>query len=278
MITFSKFHVSILLATYNWPSALTLCLESLRRQTDLDFDIIIADDGSKEDTRALIDEASKDFPVPITHMWQEDFGFRKSKILNLAIQRASGAYLVFLDGDCIVQPDFVLQHRKLARPGQLITGSRILLSPELTNSLCPSLLEAPVASQRLNDLFAQDSFLKTKLFKLRVNKQINKILPLLFKLPDHLFRSYPPYVWRRIKGCNMSCWRSDALKINGFDESFEGWGHEDADFVFRLEELGVQRKSGSFSTEVLHLWHNTHSDNKESINRERVLRRIKGNG
>ncbi|NBV00752.1 MAG: glycosyltransferase, partial [Burkholderiaceae bacterium] len=125
--------ISVLLATYNWPEALQLCLNSLREQTDLDFEIIITDDGSGESTRALIEKEQLDFPVPIKHLWQEDIGFRKSLILNQGIAAAQGDYLVFLDGDCIVQNDFIAQHRRLAEPHCLVTGSRILTSEGLKN-------------------------------------------------------------------------------------------------------------------------------------------------
>nr|WP_252865941.1 glycosyltransferase [Polynucleobacter paneuropaeus] len=87
--------ISVLLATYNWPQALKLCLESLNQQTDQNFEIIIADDGSKEDTKALIEAMRPSFAVPITHLWQEDIGFRKTRILNQAIAVAKGNYLGF---------------------------------------------------------------------------------------------------------------------------------------------------------------------------------------
>ena len=103
--------ISILLATYNWPQALKLCLDSLATQTDRDFEIIIADDGSRYETRELIENIKVLHPISITHLWQEDRGFRKTQILNQAIAAAHGNYLVFLDGDCIVQPDFVARHR-----------------------------------------------------------------------------------------------------------------------------------------------------------------------
>ena len=114
--------ITVLLATYNWPEALGLSLQSLRTQTDLNFEIVIVDDGSKEETRHKIFEFQKDFSVPIHHLWQEDLGFRKSRILNQGIAHAQGDYLVFLDGDCIVQPDFIAQHRKLAAPKILSNG------------------------------------------------------------------------------------------------------------------------------------------------------------
>ncbi|MFM7049448.1 MAG: glycosyltransferase [Polynucleobacter sp.] len=101
------FKISILLATYNWPEALHFCLESLETQTDRNFEIIIADDGSKPETATLIHAMMERSKHPIQHLWQEDQGFRKTMILNQAIQAAQGEYLIFLDGDCIVQPDFV---------------------------------------------------------------------------------------------------------------------------------------------------------------------------
>jgi GT2 family glycosyltransferase len=262
----SAFPISIVLATYNWPEALEHCLRSLSVQTDTHFDIVIADDGSRADTRQLIERLTPQMPVPIKHLWQEDIGFRKSKILNQALKAASGEYLIFLDADCIVQSDFVAQHRALAHTGQMVTGSRILLSENYTKELCKE-------PSRLFVLSPKKPFLQRLLLtlKLRLGGGINKALPLLITLPDLAFRKYDKHVWRRIKGCNMACWRQDALTIGGFNEDFEGWGHEDADFVFRLEDAGVQRKSGSCATEVFHLWHKTQSKEQAQINKERVM-------
>ena len=235
--------ITVLLATYNWPQALELTLQSLRTQTDLDFEIVIVDDGSAEETSRVIVEFQKDFPVPICHVWQEDIGFRKSKILNQGIAQAQGNYLVFLDGDCITQPDFIARHRALSRPGHFITGSRILLGQQLTKQLC----DARVWN------FAR---FKRSSLRNRFKGQLNKIAAIFIKVPDNRWRIYSKFVWRRIKGCNMACWKSDAQAIGGFDEELIGWGHEDADFVFRLQEhKKIRRKSGSFSTEILHLWH-----------------------
>jgi glycosyltransferase involved in cell wall biosynthesis len=105
--------ISILLATYNWPQALKLCLESLAIQTDRNFEIIIADDGSTDSTKQVIKQFMASTTIPIEHLWQEDEGFRKTIILNQAIAAAHGDYLIFLDGDCIVQPDFVARNRQL---------------------------------------------------------------------------------------------------------------------------------------------------------------------
>jgi glycosyltransferase involved in cell wall biosynthesis len=253
--------ISVLLATYNWPQALKLCLESLSTQTDLNFEIIIADDGSTSETKNLILDAQISFPVNIRHLWQEDHGFRKTRILNQAIGAANGEYLVFLDGDCIVQPDFVAQHRKLSEKGCFTTGSRVLLNEKLTKNI----LSWPRwdFNQFTNQLLSY-----------RLSGGINKYWPLKIKLGAGAWRNYQKFVWRRIKGCNMACWKGDALAIGGFDESMTGWGHEDADFVFRLQNRGLIRKSGSWSTEVLHLYHRINDQSNAAENARRVREKI----
>ena len=253
--------ISILLATYNWPQALNLCLESLATQTDRNFEIIIADDGSTENTKHIIDSFIGSHPAAIKHLWQEDQGFRKTKILNQAIAAAHGDYLVFVDGDCIVQPDFVARHRELAQKGYLVTGSRILLNESLTQDLLS---------------WSQWSFQKfcTGLLSKRISGGMNKYLPLKIKLGNGSWRDYKKFVWRRIKGCNMACWKADAEAINGFDETMTGWGHEDADLIFRLQHHGIRRKSGSWSTEVLHLFHKIHDQSNAAENARRVREKI----
>ncbi len=253
--------ISILLATYNWPQALKFCLESLSKQADLDFEVIIADDGSTSETLEVIEKLKSNFPVPITYLWQEDQGFRKTRILNQAIAAARGDYLVFLDGDCLTQPDFVARHRQLAKPGHLVTGSRVLLNQTLTTHL-------------LNWPHWDFGRFSANLLKHRLSGGINKYWPLKIKLGDGDWRNYQKFVWRRIKGCNMACWKQDALAIHGFDESMTGWGHEDADFVFRLQKNQIVRKSGSWSTEVFHLFHKIHDQSKAAENAQRVREKI----
>ena len=250
--------ISVLLATYNWPEALSLCLQALREQTNKNFEIIICDDGSKDETRTLISEFQKDFPVPLKHLWQEDDGFRKTLILNEGIKSANGEYLVFLDGDCIPQIDFIAQHLKLSEKNHLVTGSRILSSQQLTTDLCS------------NGHWSHKK-LRSNALTWGLKGLLNKWLPLFIKLPNVSGRLYKKFEWRRIKGCNMACWKSDAEAIGGFDESLLGWGHEDADFVFRLYNHGIQRKSGAWSTEVLHLWHKM-ADKKNAEKNAQIVR------
>lgn len=253
--------ISILLATYNWPKALKLCLESLGTQSDLNFEIIIADDGSTNETKQVIDSIKANFPVAITHLWQEDQGFRKTRILNQAIAIAHGDYFIFLDGDCIAQPDFVARHRALAQAGHLVTGSRVLLNQAITNAL---LSWSHWDFQR----FA------SQLLCHRLSGGINKYWPIKIKLGNGSWRDYKKFVWRRIKGCNMACWKSDAIAVQGFDETMTGWGHEDADFVFRLQHHQIIRKSGSWATEVFHLFHRINDQSSAADNARRVREKI----
>ena len=260
--------ISILLATYNWPQALGLVLESLNAQTDKDFEVVIADDGSRAETAELITAFTQVANFPIKHLWQEDLGFRKSAILNQAITYARGDYLVFLDGDCITQPDFVTWHRALAQSGFLVTGSRILLGRRLTQALCSS------ENKISNRFFKSLNNSKLLLFVNRWAGQLNKFAPLWIKVPDNRWRVYSGFVWKRIKGCNMACWRDDAVRISGFDESMVGWGHEDADFVFRLQQSGLKRKSGAWATEVFHLDHPEGDKSKAAANAAKVREKI----
>lgn len=253
--------ISILLATYNWPQALKLCLESLAAQSDQNFEIIIADDGSTESTKEVINAFKDAHTIAITHLWQEDRGFRKTKILNQAIAAAKGDYLVFLDGDCITQPDFVARHRELAQKGYLVTGSRVLLNEKLAQEL---LTWSTWDFARFSD----------RLLTERLQGGINKYLPLILKFGNGAWRDYKKFVWRRIKGCNMACWKADAQAIEGFDETLTGWGHEDADFVFRLQHQHIKRKSGAWSTEVLHLFHKIHDQSNAAENAQRVRKKI----
>jgi glycosyltransferase involved in cell wall biosynthesis len=251
--------ISVVITTYNRPDALEAVVEGCFAQDDKDFEIIIADDGSTANTRDCIERLRARSPVPLKHVWQPDDGFRAAMARNRGTLAASGQYIIFLDGDCVPQRDFIARHRALARPGFLVSGSRILLSPALT---------ARVLEQHL-DLSALS--LADKL-RYRGAGDINKVLQLLLRLPD-AGRIRRRFSWRRIKSCNLGVWRADLERVNGFDESFTGWGHEDSDLVVRLFHAGVLRKDGAFATEVFHLWHREAQRDQESSNRRVVLER-----
>ncbi|CDG81615.1 glycosyl transferase 2 family protein [Janthinobacterium agaricidamnosum NBRC 102515 = DSM 9628] len=251
--------ISLVITTYNRPDALAAVVEACFLQSDQNFEIIIADDGSTHNTRACIEQLKQRSPVPLRHIWQADLGFRAAMARNKGTLAASGEYIVFLDGDCIPQKDFVAQHRRLATPGYLVSGSRILLSPTLT---------ARTLAHQV-DLHTLGLLEK---IKYRLQGDMNKILQLLFTWPD-MGRRSRNFSWRRIKSCNLAIWRSDLDLVNGFDESFLGWGHEDSDLVVRLYNAGVMRKDGAFATEVFHLWHKENQRDHETSNRKVVLQR-----
>ncbi len=252
--------ISVVISTYNRPDALRAVLEACFDQDDMDFDLIIADDGSGEATRQTIAELQARAPLPLRHVWQEDLGFRLARVRNLGTLASQADYLLFLDGDCIPQRSFIRQHRQLAQRGFMVTGSRILLSAALTARA----LAGQINMQRLS--------LADKL-SLRLGGHLNKLLQLLLHWPD-IGRARHRFSFRRIKGCNLAIWRSDLDKVNGFDESFRGWGHEDADMVLRLFNAGVARKEGAFATEVMHLGHTESERDQATSNRQLVLQRV----
>jgi glycosyltransferase involved in cell wall biosynthesis len=236
--------ISVIVTTYNREDALEAVLRSLAAQTDRNFEVIVADDGSRQPTAALVEswKAQKSrIGQRLDHIWHEDRGFRAAEIRNRAILASRGDYVVFLDGDCIARPDFVAVHRRLAERGWFVTGNRILLSPELTAKVLRDKL-AP-ETWRLADWLAQ-----------RSRGGINRLGALLH-LPLGPLRRLRRNAWRGARSANFAVWRSDLARVDGFDADYAGWGKEDSDIIVRLLRAGVRRKDGVFATGVLHLWH-----------------------
>ena len=234
-------HISLVITTYNRPDALKIVLSALSVQrTSVDFEVIIADDGSTKETATLIEQTRVTVPYSLHHVWQEDKGFRAAMARNRAIAMACGDYVIFLDGDCVPLSDFVASHYQLAELGWFVVGNRILLSQRLTHQVIDHAW--PVWTW---------SFSQWGRFYLRGD--VNRLFPLV-KLPK-LFRTYRSHTWQGAKTCNLGVWREDLLSVNGFDEGFEGWGHEDAELVVRLLKSGIRRKEGRFAVPVCHLWH-----------------------
>ena len=265
--------ISVIVSTYNRPDALEAVLLSLLAQTDLHYEIIIADDGSGPATQEVVDRfrqlaaqtrLTRPATPQVSHAWQSDTGFRLSAARNLGVYTSQGDYLIFLDGDCVVRPNFVARHRALAEQGFMVSGSRVLLSEKWTEQ---ALLAGPAVAAAA--ALRSFGYWLTQ----RLSGNANKIVPMLI-MPDSTLRHYRKVSWKRIKGCNLGIWRKDYAAVNGCDETFVGWGHEDADLVLRLARHGVRRKSGAFSTEVLHLWHKENKRTTESANRLRVEQRM----
>jgi glycosyltransferase involved in cell wall biosynthesis len=228
---------SLLIATYNWPAALRLVLASVRRQRVLPGEVIIADDGSRDESRALIEAEARSFPVPLRHVWHEDIGFRLATIRNKSMAAARGEYLIQLDGDLVLHPEFVAAHLEFARAGTYAQGSRAMLDEQRT-------AEALAGKQERWSAFSPG-----------VRNRANAIyLPAL----AHLVRGAKDPL-RRTRGCNMAFWREDIIRVNGYNESIVGWGREDSELAARLQNAGVERRNLKFSAVAWHLHHTTRS-------------------
>jgi glycosyltransferase involved in cell wall biosynthesis len=233
--------MSVILATYNRPDALDAVLRSLAAQSDQNFEVIVADDGSKPDTAAVVANWKGQLARRVLHVWHPDQGFRLAEIRNRAILAAGGDYCIFLDGDCLARPNFLTAHRALAERGWFVTGNRILMSRELTQRI----LSARLTAERWNNAVW---------LARRFGGGINR-LGALFSLPLGPLRKRNARAWRGARACNLGIWRSDLAAVNGFDAAFSGWGREDSDLFVRLMRAGVRRKDGRMATGVLHLWH-----------------------
>lgn len=253
--------LSVIVSTYNRPDALRAVLAGLAEQGDRGFEVLVADDGSGEETRTTVAECAAASSIPVRHIWHEDKGFRLSAIRNLAAAQANGDYLVFIDGDCVPQLDFVRRHRALAEPGWMVAGNRLLLSESFTRTVLEQRL--PIHRWGLQDWW-----------RAQRDRNLNRIGPLL-RLPLGPLRKIGGRRWQRVRGCNMGIWKADLLAVNGFDETFEGWGYEDSDMAVRLVNAGRGLKKGAYACGLLHLWHRENDRRQEGRNWDLLQQRIR---
>jgi glycosyltransferase involved in cell wall biosynthesis len=254
--------ISVIVTTYNREDALDAVLRSLAHQTDRDFEVVVADDGSGAATAALVEDWKAKLGHRLAHVWHEDRGFRAAEIRNRAILASHGTYCIFLDGDCIVRPDFIATHRRLAEPGCFVTGNRILLSRELTREVLDSKL-------------APENWSLIVWFAHRLRGDVNRLLVVL-RLPLGPLRRLRSRLWRDARSCNLAVWRSDLDRVDGFDAGYSGWGKEDSDVLVRLLHAGVRRKDGIFATGVLHLWHPEADRSQLSENERKLVEIVAG--
>lgn len=248
-----KIPVSLIITTYNNTVPLNLCLKSVAVQTVLPDEIIIGDDGSTDETRALIDEWRGKISVPIIHVWQEDQGFRASRIRNLAFAAAKNDYLVMIDGDIVLERHFIEDHQRLIKPNHFVCGSRIRMKKALSERY----LQSGRSTLPLSWL-PKDRFLNAV-----------RCVPLSLLVAD----VYGQRPIDKGRSCNMSFWKSDIAKVNGFNEDFVGWGLEDSDFIARLCRAGVKKRFLKFGGIQYHLWHQERQlDNREE--RERLVQDV----
>lgn len=229
--------VSLIISTYNWPAALRLCILSVQHQTLLPKEVIIADDGSGEETRLLIEQLQQHFPIPVIHCWHEDNGFRKTIILNRAVKQASGTYIIQIDGDVILEKHFIADHLSVAESNVFVRGTRAHISKNL--------LAAVYHSSRI-----KFSFFSTGIIN-RFNAL--RIPAMAFLFERKVLNS------SRVRGSNLAYWKADFMKINGYNNALKGWGHEDEELAVRFVNNGIFKKAIKFKAVQFHLSHNESS-------------------
>jgi glycosyltransferase involved in cell wall biosynthesis len=210
-------------------------LASVARQRVPPWEIILADDGSSAPTRELIENFARRHPVPVRLVWQPHEGFRVARLRNLAIAASSADYLVFVDGDMLLHPEFIADHLRCARRGFYTQGVRVLADAQLTARLItdPSRFPTPWAAGlgALRRAYLLHSPALAALCRRIANRFI------------------------AIKSCNLAAWRAELLRVNGFNEDIVGWGPEDKELCARLEHAGVRRQTLIFGGIACHLHH-----------------------
>jgi len=229
--------ISLIISTYNWPEALELALLSVMAQSIMPAELIIADDGSDSRTKHIIDKFRKKIRIPINHVWHEDRGFRLAKIRNMAISQAIGDYIVQIDGDIIMHTHFIEDHMNFAQPGSFVRASRVYINKETSKKMIQHRLHTASAfSPGISNFFSA----------LRV--------PFLWKYFEKTYKAKGDERYE-IHGCNMAYWKKDAIKVNGYNEQFNGWGPEDKEFITRLLNIGLQKRFIKLGAVAFHLYH-----------------------
>tara|TARA_B100000787_G_scaffold170207_1_gene164834 strand:+ start:1921 stop:2718 length:798 start_codon:yes stop_codon:yes gene_type:complete len=239
--------LTLIITTYNCPDALLLALESISGQTIRPDEVIVADDGSTNQTKELIHDFNQTFDFNVIHSWQDDIGFRAARSRNNAICKSTGDYIVLIDGDMVLHSNFIEDHIAVSESGYFVQGSRALLSEKITK-------------KALAKDITHFSFFSAKLTN-RKNSIHSKLLSFLFSNKNNQLRG--------IKSCNMGFYRQDCININGFNNDFEGWGREDSEFVVRLINSGVNRKNVRFKAIQFHLWHNENT--RDSLDQNNLI-------
>lgn len=248
--------IGVIISTYNNPAWLEKVLWGYCCQTRRAEEILIADDGSGPETGALIESFKP--KLPIKHIWQEDKGFQKSRILNKAIITAEADYLIFTDQDCIPRADFIAAHERSVRQGYFLSGGYFRLPLHISKLI------------NENDIMTQNAF------RLHWLKDHN--LPFSLKsskmIQNKLFSSFMDFItptratWN---GCNSSGWRKDIIKINGFNEEMQ-YGGQDREFGQRMFNMGLKSKQIRYSAILLHLNHKRPYKTIDSTMKNRAIR------
>lgn len=250
--------VSVIISTYNQPDWLQKVLWGYECQTERDFEIIIADDGSTQETEAVIKGFKAVSRLNIIHVWHEDKGFRKTKILNKALLKANSEYIIFTDGDCIPRNDFVKTHLNLKKENCFLSGGYFKLPKDISRLITKESIET---QQCFNLKWLKNHGLKK-------NFKTNKLTAKGFKA--RLLNTFTP-TKATFDGMNVSGRKALIFKVNGFDERMQ-YGGEDREIGERLMNLGVAFKQIRYSAICVHLHHERPYKNSEAIKRNKAIR------
>lgn len=251
--------VSVIVSTYNAEEWLGKVLIGFSNQTYKDFELIVADDGSRPSTKELIDSYRLDYPVALRHLWHEDLGYRRQEILNVAIVEAKNEYILMTDGDCIPRKDFVKVHAKLAEKGRFLSGGYCKLNMKASKHIT----KEDILSERCFDvkwLRSIDDLGFSQTLKLGSGKLIAQFL-------DLISPTTPSF-----NNCNSSGFKEDMIAINGYDERMK-YGGPDREFGERLENYGIKGKQIRHKAIVLHLDHARGYKTPESLAANLAIRK-----
>lgn len=251
--------ISIILSTYNQPSWLEKALQGYEFQTFKDFEILIADDGSKDETRLLIENYKKKSKLKIKHIWHEDNGFQKTIILNKSIISSKSDYLLFSDGDCIPRSDFVEKHISQKEEKYFLSGGYFKLPMSISELIS------------LDDIKNQNCFDINWLKKNGLNSSIKNYKLTARGCTEKLLNRLTPTkaTWN---GHNSSGWKKDILNVNGFDERMQ-YGGEDRELGERMLNLGIRSKQLRYSAVCVHLDHGRGYVKQEMIEKNNIIRK-----
>lgn len=255
----SKPSISVILSTYNAVDWLEKTLWGYQVQNTTDFEVIIADDGSGPETKELLDQFSEDFPVPIIHVWQEDDGFQKSRILNKAILACNADYILMSDGDCIAKNDFVELHISHKEKGCFLSGGYFKLPMNISKDIT----KESIVSQRCFEInWLKDKGLKSSFKNNKLTATGTKSKILNYLTPTNAS-------WN---GHNASGWKKDILEVNGFDERMQ-YGGQDRELGERLINSGIKSKQIRYTAICVHLDHPRGYKTKETLDRNAGIRK-----
>jgi len=233
---------TLIITTYNWPKALELVLKSAEHQTHMPDEIIVADDGSGLETKKVVENFID--KLPLTHLWHEDEGFRRTVILNKALAKADGDYIIQLDGDCIMHPQFIEDHYKNMQRNTFLYGSRVNIKKEFVENLYKTKnIVFPYGDARVKN--------KTRNFH---HSWLQKLYSPSSKLSE------------KLRGCNLSYFKKDIIAINGYNENMTGWGREDSEMAIRLLNKGIKGKRLRYGGIIYHIWHLVVEKSRLNIN------------